>query len=209
MMDALGYPFCRGRVLQKVERDTHQYESVIPVFWPSGAAFVIRSSAFKDAGGFDQDYFAHQEEIDLAWRLQLKKYKIMVCPQSVVYHVGGGTLAYSSPQKVYLNFRNNLITLTKYLPGVDLFWILLIRWALDGLAGIRFLAKGQLSNMLAIIRAHYYIYGHLRMIAGKRKAAKALYPRLSLPDLDGVYGGVIIVDYYTRLKRKYSDLFKS
>jgi riboflavin kinase/FMN adenylyltransferase len=207
MMDALGYPFCRGRILQKTERDTAQYENAIPIFWPSGAAFVIRADVFHKAGGFDGDYFAHQEEIDLAWRLQLMQYKIMVCPQSVVYHVGGGTLSYSHPQKVYLNFRNNLITLTKYLPGVDLFWILVLRWMMDGLAGVRFLATGQFKNMFAITRAHFYIYGHLRKIAAKRKETARQYKLVSLPDLTGVYGGSIIFDYYLRLKRKYSDLF--
>ncbi len=208
LMDALGYSFCRGRLLQKIERDVGQYDEPIEVFWASGAAFVIRSDVFHEVGGFDADYFAHQEEIDLAWRLQLKNYKVMCCPSSIVYHVGGGTLSYESPQKVYLNFRNNLITVFKYLPGIDLFWILLFRWFLDGLAGMRFLAYGKVGNMFAIIRAHFYIYGHLRSILAKRKAAGLLYPRISLPDLPGVYGGSIIFEYYARLKRKYSDLIK-
>ena len=206
-MDALGYPFCRGRILQKIERDTGQYNKPAETFWASGAAFVIRSDVFHEIGAFDQDYFAHQEEIDLAWRLQLKKYRIMCCPSSVVYHVGGGTLNYDNPQKIYLNFRNNLITLFKYLPGIDLFWILLLRWFLDGLAGLRFLAYGQFANMFAIIKAHFYIYGHLRTILKKRKAAAAQYTFISFPDLSGVYQGSIIFEYYIRLKRKFSDLF--
>src|SRR4030095_346974 len=110
MMDTLGYPFCRGRILHTIERDTGQYNITLSIFWASGAAFVIRSEAFHEVGGFDQDYFAHQEEIDLAWKLKLKGYKVVSCPASVVYHVGGGTLQYDRPQKVYLNFRNNLIT---------------------------------------------------------------------------------------------------
>ena len=207
MMDALGYPFCRGRILQKTERDTGQYDTTLPLFWASGAAFVIRSSAFHEVGGFDADYFAHQEEIDLAWRLQLKNYKILCFPGSVVFHVGGGTLNYETPQKVYLNFRNNLITLFKYLPGIDLFWILLLRWFLDGLAGLRFLAYGQFANAFAIVRAHFYIYGHIRSILRKRKTIGASYPRLSLPDLTGVYQGSILLEYYIRMKRKYSELF--
>lgn len=206
-MDALGYPFCRGRILQKTERDTGQYDTNIELFWASGAAFVIRADLFHQVGGFDADYFAHQEEIDLAWRLQLKGYKIMCCPESVVYHVGGGTLNYETPQKVYLNFRNNLITLFKYLPGIDLFWILLLRWFLDGLAGLRFLAYGQFANMFAIIRAHFYIYGHAKSIMLKRRKIAAEYHQVSLPDLNGIYQGSIIFEYYTRLKRKFSDLF--
>ncbi len=207
MMDALGYPFCRGRILQKIERDAGQYDESIPVFWASGAAFVIRSDVFHEVGGFDADYFAHQEEIDLAWRLQLKGYKIMCCSESIVYHVGGGTLNYETPQKVYLNFRNNLITLFKYLPGIDLFWILLLRWGLDTLAGLRFIAYGQFANAFAIVKAHFYIYGHIRTIWRKRKKLESVYQFVSFPDLTGVYQGSIIVEYYSRLKRKYSDLF--
>lgn len=208
-MDALGYPFCRGRILKKTERDTGQYETTIPVFWASGAAFVVRSDVFHEVGGFDADYFAHQEEIDLAWRMQLKNYKILCCPDSVVYHVGGGTLNYDTPQKVYLNFRNNLITLFKYLPGIDLFWILLLRWFMDGLAGLRFLAYGQLGNAFAIIRAHFYIYGHLRTIYQKRVTIGENYKRVSIPELSGVYQGSIIFDYYFRMKNKFSEFFNS
>ncbi len=208
MMDALGYPFCRGRILQKIERDTGQYEDETSVFWASGAAFVIRSDVFHKAGGFDPDYFAHQEEIDLSWRLQLMDYKIMSCPSSIVYHVGGGTLNYNTPQKIYLNFRNNLVTLCKYLPGIDLFWILVLRWMLDTLAGLRFIAYGEFKNMFAIVRAHGYMYTHIRKILTKRKLAAAAYKQVSLPDLTGVYGGSIIIEYYTRLKRKYSELVR-
>lgn len=206
-LDSLGYPFCRGRILQKVERDTGQYDTKADMFWASGAAFVIRSDVFHSLGGFDEDYFAHQEEIDLAWRLQLNNYRIVCCPGSVVYHVGGGTLNYNSPKKIYLNFRNNLITLFKYLPGIDLFWILFFRWFLDGLAGLRFLAYGQFSNAFAIVKAHFYIYGHLKSIFRKRKKMKEQYTLISLPDLTGVYQGSILLEYYVRLKRKYSDLF--
>ncbi len=207
LMDSLGYPFCRGRVLQTVERDTGQYDDTFPIFWASGAAFVIRSDVFREVEGFDTDYFAHQEEIDLAWRLLLKNHKIFCCPESVVYHVGGGTLSYGSPQKVYLNFRNNLITLFKYLPKTDLIPIVSLRWALDGLAGMRFVVKGQFSNAFAIIRAHFYIYGHVRSIINKRKVVANAYNRQPLVKLPGVYPGSIIMDYYLRWKRKFSDLF--
>lgn len=208
-MDSLGYPFCRGRILQFIERDTGQYDDPLPIFWASGAALVIRRDAFVEAGGFDTDYFAHQEEIDLAWRLLLKGHKIYCCPQSVVYHVGGGTLTYNSPRKIYLNFRNNIITLCKYLPEGDFIPIVSLRWLLDGLAGTRFLAKGQFSNALAILRAHYYIYGHLRTILAKRRAAGEAFHRLPLAKLPGVFQGSIILEYYFRWKRKFSHLFSS
>ena len=131
----------------------------------------------------------------------------MSCPESVVYHVGGGTLSYNSPQKVYLNFRNNLITLFKYLPKTDLIPVVSLRWLLDGLAGMRYLAKGQFGNAFAIIRAHYYIYGHVRTIRQKRKNTSDNFILQPLAKLPGVYQGSIIMDYYLRWKRKYSDLF--
>ena len=208
-LDSLGYPFCRGRLLQKVERDTGQYESTMPIFWASGAALVVRSSAFHDVGGFDADYFAHQEEIDLAWRFHLKQYKIICCTDSTIYHIGGGTLNYNNPQKVYLNFRNNLITLFKYLPKPDLIPIISLRWVLDGMAGLRYLSKGQFANAFAIIRAHFYIYGHIRSIMNKRKKISETYTRQALAKLPGVYQGSIIMDYYLRWKRTFSDLFPS
>jgi riboflavin kinase/FMN adenylyltransferase len=206
-MDSLGYPFCRGRILQEIERDAGQYETPMPIFWASGAALVIRSDAFHALDGFDASYFAHQEEIDLAWRLQLMKYKIMSCPQSIVYHVGGGTLAYNSPNKIYLNFRNNLITLFKYLPKPDFIPVVSLRWVFDGLAGIRFIGKGQFANAFAIIRAHYYIYGHIRSILQHRKEIAEKFERQPLSKLPGVYQGSIIMDFYLRWKRKFSDFF--
>ncbi|HZV68127.1 MAG TPA: riboflavin biosynthesis protein RibF [Saprospiraceae bacterium] len=207
MMDSLGYPFCRGRILTTLERDTGQYNDPIQIFWASGAAFVIRSDVFHDTGGFDADYFAHQEEIDLAWRIKLKNFKIVSCPSSVVYHVGGGTLQYDKPQKVYLNFRNNLVTLFKYLPADDVVMVLFIRWLLDGLAGLKYVARGQFGNMFAIVRAHFFIYSHLRSILQKRKNTGLHYKRKPLPYMTGVYPGSILIDYYMRWKRRYSDLF--
>ncbi len=208
-MDALGYPFCRGRILNTTERDTGQYQSSESIFWASGAAMVIRSEVFNAVGGFDEDYFAHQEEIDLAWRILLKDHKIIACPKSVVFHVGGGTLSYNSPNKVYLNFRNNLITLIKYLPKSDLYQVLFIRWLLDGLAGLRFLLTLEFGNTFAIIKAHFYIYFHLRTIIKKRKSISVEYQRQSLAKLPGIYNGSLIVDYYLGWKRKFSDLFPS
>jgi len=208
-MDSLGFPFCRGRMLKNLERDTGQYETTIPIFWASGAAFVVRSDVFRSVSGFDTDYFAHQEEIDLAWRFQLKGYSIMCCPASTVFHVGGGTLSYNSPTKIYLNFRNNLVTLFKYLPGIDFIPIVSLRWILDGMAGLRFISKGEFANAYAIIRAHFYIYGHLRTILAKRRNTAELYDRKPLAKLPGVFQGSIILEYYGRWKRKWSQLFPS
>jgi len=209
MIDSLGYPFCRGRVLSKVERDAGQYEEPIPIFWASGAAFVIRTEVFRAIGGFDTDYFAHQEEIDLSWRIHLKGYKVYNCPQSVVYHIGGGTLSYNTPRKIYLNFRNNIITTVKYLPQGDLIPIVSLRWVLDALAGLRFILKGQPANALAVLRSHYYIYGHLRQLIQKRRDHKARFDRLPLSKLPGVFEGSIIFEYYFRARRTYQDLFRS
>ncbi len=139
--------------------------------------------------------------------VKIENYKIVSCPNSVVYHVGGGTLIYDHPQKVYLNFRNNLITLFKYLPGEDVVLVLLIRWVLDTLAGIRYIARGQFGNMFAIIRAHFYIYFHMKSILRKRQNIGRTYKRKPLPYMTGVYPGSILIDYYTRWKHKYSDLF--
>lgn len=208
-MDSLGYPFCRGRVLNDVERDCGQYETPTQIFWASGAALVLRTEIFKKLEGFDKDYFAHQEEIDLAWRIHLLKMKIMSCPESVVYHVGGGTLTYNSPRKVYLNFRNNLITIIKYLPDGDLIPIISLRWILDGLAGIRYLAKGQWKNAWAITRSHFYIYRNLRVIIQKRKEIAKNFNRIPLNQLPGVFQGSILFEYYFRGKRTFSALFHS
>ena len=122
-MDILGYPFCRGRLLQHTERDTGQYQTTEPVFWTSGAAMVIRSDVFKEMGGFDADYFAHQEEIDLCWRAKNLDYNIKYCGKSSIYHVGGATLNNTNPKKTYLNFRNSLFTLTKNAKGNLMFLI--------------------------------------------------------------------------------------
>lgn len=208
-MDSLGYPFCRGRILHQLERDTGQYDEPTQIFWASGAAFVIRADVFHEVGGFDADFFAHQEEIDLAWRCLLKGYQIWACPQSIVYHIGGGTLNYVHSQKTYLNFRNNIITLLKYLPKRDLIPVVSLRWALDGLAGFRFLFTGKFSNAFAIIRAHFYIYFHMGKILAKRKEIAASYNRLPLIKLPGVFHGSIIMEYYLQAKRRFSDLFST
>lgn len=152
-IDRLGYPFCRGRVFGTVEKDEGQYDTVAPLFWATGAALMIRRDAYWQAGGLDGRFFAHQEEIDLCWRLRSRGMGIACIPQSVVFHVGGGTLSQESPHKTYLNFRNNLLLLYKNLPDEELHGILRWRRWLDALAGVQFLLRGQWACFKAVRRA--------------------------------------------------------
>jgi GT2 family glycosyltransferase len=157
-IDQFGYPFCRGRIFDTLEKDNGQYNDKAEIFWASGACFFIRSTVYKELKGFDEDFFAHQEEIDLCWRTINKGYKIRYCSESIVYHVGGATLQQSNPKKTFLNFRNSLLMLTKNLPQNTLFQILIIRMLLDGVAGVKFLFQGHFSHCWAIIRAHFSFY---------------------------------------------------
>lgn len=152
-IDFLGYPFSRGRVFDVCEQDNGQYNDIAPIFWASGAAMFIRSSVFHEMNGFDPYFFAHQEEIDLCWRIQLKGYKIMACPSSLVYHVGAGTLPRGG-KKVLLNFRNNLIMICKNLPSNELIWKLPFRIVLDSISAWKGLLNGDIWFFTAIIRAH-------------------------------------------------------
>ena len=198
-MDKLGYPFCRGRIFEEVEKDTGQYDDVREVFWATGACMVVRSSVFHELGGLDADFFAHMEEIDFCWRAKNEDYKIMVQPRSVVYHVGGGTLSKNSPRKTYLNFRNNFMLLYKNLPQNRLWKVLIARLFLDGLAGIRFLLQGQVENMTAIIKAHFYFYGHLKTL--KKKRATLMQKQVS-----ATYNGCLVWEHYFRGKKTFDKL---
>lgn len=156
LLDRLGYPYCHGRILSKVEADEGQYDSPRPVevAWASGAALMVRRSAFLEAGGLDEAFFAHMEEIDLCWRLRLRGYKVLALTDSVVYHLGGGALPYGNPQKTYLNFRNNLLMLHKNLPRKQGRRLLFVRRLADTAAFFFFLLKGQLKDARAVVRAH-------------------------------------------------------
>jgi len=158
-LDAYGYPFCRGRIMNVVEKDNGQYDTIIPIFWATGAALFIRSADYHSAGGLDGRFFAHMEEIDLCWRLRARGRNIVCIPQSMVYHVGGGTLKKENPQKTFLNFRNNLVMLYKNSPDKVLSRIMCIRMFLDYLAALSFLLKGQFPNMKAVFlaRKEYFI----------------------------------------------------
>lgn len=157
-MDKYGYMFCRGRIFETLEKDSGQYDDNREIFWASGACFFIRSSVYKDLKGFDADFFAHQEEIDLCWRAFNKGHRIKYNSQSVVYHVGGATLQHENPKKTFLNFRNSLLMLVKNLPIKQLIPILVVRLILDGIAGIKFLLQGNLKHLIAVLKAHLSFY---------------------------------------------------
>ena len=152
-IDRYGYPFCRGRIMQTTEQDLGQYDDTQEVFWTSGACMVVRAEAYRSVGGLDGDFFAHMEEIDLCWRLQLRGWKLAVVPQGEVWHVGGGTLPNNSPRKIYLNFRNSLCMLHKCLPESEL-WRLRVRMAMDKLSMLVYRLGGQREFAEQVARAH-------------------------------------------------------
>ncbi|MFI3318011.1 MAG: glycosyltransferase family 2 protein [Rikenellaceae bacterium] len=200
-IDILGYPFARGRVLQSLEQDHGQYDDKREVFWVSGAAFAIRAERFREMGGFDEDFFAHMEEIDLCWRLQIAGYRNMILPQSVVYHLGGGTLSSTSPRKVMLNHRNNLSMLYKCAPTWQRILVAVVRPPLDFLAALSYLAKGQVASFLAVGRAYLdFILWH-RALAKKRKKIRGSRKRES----SQIYRGSILFAYILG-RRNFSDL---
>jgi GT2 family glycosyltransferase len=202
-IDKYGYPFCRGRILEKTEVDEGQYNDIREIFWATGACLFIRSECYHLVHGFDEDFFAHMEEIDLCWRLKNVGYKIMYCPHSTVYHVGGGTLNKASSKKTYLNFRNNLILLCKNHPPEYLFSKMLLRMILDGVAGMKFLFSGQFSHFVAVIKAHKSFFSILPSTMTKRRA---LIKQIKKYTTTAVYLHCIVLDFYLRRKRKFTDI---
>lgn len=196
-LDVLGYPFCRGRVFDQIEKDEGQYNLPIDVFWATGACLMIRSVAFFDAGGFDSRFFAHMEEIDLCWRLQLKGHAIGVVPQSVVFHVGGGTLPRTSPQKTFLNFRNSLYMIAKNLPARYFYPLLPIRLGLDVLAALKFLLTGYRKDAMAVFRAHWAFFSIVIALRSECTARR-------LPAI--LYRGSIVADYYVLRRKRFSEI---
>lgn len=170
-LDRLGYPFCRGRIFQSLEKDHGQYDDIVEIFWATGACMFIRAEVFRDLGGFDEDYFAHQEEIDLCWRARNKGYKVFYNGHSAVYHLGGSTLSNMNPKKTFLNFRNSLYSITKNLPGKRVYIIILLRLILDFIAALRFLYQGKFKHCLAVFHAHLSYYRNFLSIHTKRKKA--------------------------------------
>jgi hypothetical protein len=202
-IDRYGYPFCRGRILNRVEKDTGQYNQPSPIFWASGACMFIRSSAFKESGGLDGDFWAHMEEIDLCWRLKNRGYKVVYQPESVVYHLGGGTLSYGSPRKVYLNFRNNLWMLFKNLPKHQFKRIFLARMILDGIAAVKFILGFNFREFWAVVKAHFAFYKNLGKLIEKRKQVQK---SVIVKEHNEVYRKSIMWKFFLEKKRRFSEL---
>ncbi len=194
-LDKNGYPYCRGRVFATVEKDNGQYDSIIPIFWATGATLMVRSQLYIDAGGLDKDFFAHMEEIDLCWRILLKGYQIMAVPQSMVYHLGGGSLPASNPRKTYLNFRNNLLLLHKNLPDSTRNKALFRRRLLDTIAWAKFVATLDFKNASAVWRAHCD-FRHMRK-------AYTQHPDIDLLKTRSDCRRNILIDYYLKGRKTY------
>ena len=171
-VDKLGYPYCRGRVFTEIEEDKGQHDTKMDIFWASGACFFVKSDAFRQLGGFDEDYFAHMEEIDLCWRAHNLKMRVVYEPSSVVYHVGGATLKETNPHKTYLNFRNSLFTLLKNTPKRSVVFLIFARLILDGVAGAKFLMEGNGAHTLAILKSHHSFYKGIHKTLKKRQYIK-------------------------------------
>jgi GT2 family glycosyltransferase len=202
-IDKYGYPFCRGRIFDKIESDTGQYESPTDIFWSTGACMIVRKDAWEKCGGFDPAFFAHMEEIDLCWRFHIAGYRVSYIAQSVIYHVGGGSLPYNSPLKTYLNFRNSLFLLYKNLPDNKLHSVLFLRRLLDGVAAVRFLMKGDLSSFKSVWRAHMDYYKNNHDLRVKREMVKKLKViNSSIPILNKS----IVFEFYVKGNKSYESL---
>jgi GT2 family glycosyltransferase len=200
-IDRYGYPFARGRVLEEIENDNGQFNDAAPCFWASGAAMFVRAHVYKALGGLDEYFFAHQEEIDLCWRMQLTGYKIYVEPASIVYHVGGGTLPKGNSKKTYLNFRNNLIMLYKNSTKSKLITLLPIRFGLDAVAAYKGLFSGDVGYFIAIAKAHFHF---MNWILFHQK--KSLFVKPTATKLSGQYNGSILWQYYFKKKKKFFEI---
>ncbi len=203
-IDRLGYPFARGRIFESCEFDKGQYNDAVSCFWATGAALVVRSQLFHKMGGFDDFFFAHQEEIDLCWRLQNAGYAIYVQPASVVFHVGGGTLPKNNSRKTYLNFRNNLVLLYKNLPFASKLYVLFIRFFLDSIAAGKELLTGKPGLFLAILKAWLH-FGKWLIFAKKDTNMN----KKDFKSLPGTYEGSVVWDYYIKKKRMFSEIVKN
>ena len=197
-IDKYGYPFCRGRIFETVEEDNGQYDDETEIFWATGACFFIRKEVFHILKGFDADFFAHQEEIDLCWRAFNLGFKTKYTSKSVVYHVGGATLDVANPHKTYLNFRNSLFMLIKNLPSSKLFQILFIRMILDGVAACKFLMQGKFNHFLAVGRAHFHFYLKFSYFLKKRSS-------ISRPNYFKIKS--IVFSYFIRKRKVFLELF--
>jgi len=201
-IDELGYPFCRGRIFDFIEKDNHQYDDSHQIFWATGACMFIRTELFNKLGGFDEDFFAHMEEIDLCWRLKRSNFRIFYVAQSTVYHVGGATLARGSSRKVYFNFRNAMYLVIKHLPGAELLWKLPVRVMLDWLAAFVFLF-GYPSATWAVLQAHVSVLGTLGKMINKRRKLKLT---MSPDRVHGIFPGSVVWRFFVLQRKTYSSL---
>ena len=201
-IDKYGYPFCRGRVFQNLEKDEHQYDTPMEVFWATGACMFVRADLYHQLGGLDDSFFAHMEEIDLCWRLKNAGFKVYCCPQSWVFHIGGGTLPKNSPRKTYLNFRNNLSLLVKNLPKHRVHRIILYRIFLDWVAAFKFLIEGCPKDFRMVFKAHWDFYKRLKELREKRRCSEHKL-------VSCIYRKNIVFESIVRGKKKFSELKKS
>jgi hypothetical protein len=202
-IDKYGYPFCRGRILGTIEQDNGQYDDIRNVFWASGACMFVRRKLYAEARGLDNDFFAHMEEIDLCWRLKNMGYRIAIVPQSVIYHVGGGTLPNTNPRKLFLNYRNNLFMLYKNLPAKGFRRTLLARLILDGVSAFMYLAKLQFGFFWAVPRAHFAFYKALGTLRGKRKQLQAARKTDHHTEC---YNGSIVFGYFVKGRKTFGQI---
>lgn len=197
-IDQLGYPFCRGRIFDTLEKDNGQYDDETDIFWASGACLAIRNKVFREVGQFDEDYFAHQEEIDLCWRIRNRGYAIKYIGKSSVYHLGGATLSAGNPKKVFYNFRNSLFNLVKNRAGFSVLFVLFLRLSLDGVAGIKFLLEGKPRLTWSVVESHISFYWLLRKMVRKRKQSAP--KKIDSPIFS------IVFDYFIKNKKNFRKL---
>lgn len=202
-MDRYGYPFCRGRVLHAIEKDNGQYDTPVDILWATGACHFVRTEVYKQEGGLDGRFFAHQEEVDFCWRLRCRGYRLVCTPDSVVYHVGGATLSVESPRKTYLNFRNNLLMVYKNLGDADIRHVMRTRFFLDYLAALKFLLTGHFANAKALYKARQDFFDLKETYASIRQENLQKTVLTSIPELSRKS---LIVSFYLKGIRKYSDM---
>ena len=202
-LDHLGYPFARGRIFDICEEDTGQYDKVEPIFWATGAAMFVRAGLYHQLNGLDEYFFAHQEEIDFCWRVQLAGYKVYACPQSIVYHVGGGTLPKGNATKVFLNFRNNLVMLAKNLPLSQSWWKIPFRFLLDTISALKSLFEGQRTYFVAVFKSHIAFLGWMFS-----KRDKRFVPLKKNAPLLGWFKGSVVWLHFIKGKTRFSEIVK-
>jgi GT2 family glycosyltransferase len=200
-LDRFAYPFARGRIFDVCEQDQGQYDNAEPIFWASGAAMFVRAELYHSMGGLDEYFFAHQEEIDFCWRMQLAGYSVYSCPESVVYHLGGGTLPKGNSRKVFLNFRNNLVMMAKNMPVAEAMWKITFRFFLDTISAFKSLFAGEGRYFTAVFRAHVAFLGWL--VAGGKRSRKKRGQKIVL---QGYFSGSVVWEHFMRGKKRFSEI---